>query len=275
MPAVLKGLPEHLVSHSSSRSDLSVFSGQRVGVIGRGQSALETTALLHELGADVELIGRQAILFNEPVPETTSPWTSVRKPVNPLCETWHCLGYYRLPDVFRALPEHLRVQKALTVLGPSGAWWLKPRLEGRVPLRTGLQITSARPDSDRVRLVLDGAQQEEAVFDHIIAGTGFRLDIDRLGYLSADLRRALTLAGGAPVLSRSFESSVPGLFFVGAMAAPSMGPSMRFISGTWFTARRLAKRLAAGRRGPGAGEGGAGGATSPTGRDRTSRPVSV
>jgi hypothetical protein len=79
----------------------------------------------------------------------------------------------------------------------------------------------------------------------VIAATGFRHDVHKLSYLDAALRRSLKTAGGAPVLSRNFESSVPGLYFMGALASPSLGPSMRFIAGTHFAARRVAKALAA------------------------------
>ena len=249
LPEVLRSLPEELVSHTSAHSDLSKFAGKHVGVIGAGQSALETAALLHETGAEVEVIAREAVSYNEAVPATTNFWTSLRKPVNPLCETWHCWGYYTFPDVFAVLPEHLRVEKARTFLGPSGAWWLRERLEGRVPLRTGYHVVDARPAGDRILLAIEGERREEVTYDHVVAGTGFRLDLDRLEFISSELRARLRLAGGVPALSRSFESSVRGLFFVGSPAAPSLGPSMRFIAGTHFTARRLSKRLKVDRPG--------------------------
>jgi hypothetical protein len=79
--------------------------------------------------------------------------------------------------------------------------------------------------------------------DHIIAGTGFRLDLNRLDYVSPSLRADLKLLAGAPVLDRHLESNVPGLFFTGALAAPSLGPLMRFVAGTHFTGPRLVHRL--------------------------------
>ena len=91
--------------------------------------------------------------------------------------------------------------------------------------------------------MLDGERRQEVQYDHVISGTGYRMDIERLAFLSSDIRRALTVAGGAPVLSRSFESTVPNLYFIGAMAGPSLGPNMRFLSGTHFMARRLTHRL--------------------------------
>jgi hypothetical protein len=49
---------------------------------------------------------------------------------------------------------------------------------------------------------------------------------------------------GAPVLSRRFESSVPGLYFTGLAAASTFGPAMRFVCGTRFAAPTVARELA-------------------------------
>jgi hypothetical protein len=48
-----------------------------------------------------------------------------------------------------------------------------------------------------------------------------------------------------PVLSSRFESSVPGLFFVGALSANTFGPLTRFAFGAGFAAERLVGRLQA------------------------------
>ena len=50
-------------------------------------------------------------------------------------------------------------------------------------------------------------------------GTGYRVDVERVGLLAPDIRTRLATVGGSPGLSRHFESSVPGLFFVGLPAA--------------------------------------------------------
>ena len=54
-PPEFCNLPRQLASHSSEHRDLSRFRGQRVLVIGGGQSAFESSALLKENGAEVEL----------------------------------------------------------------------------------------------------------------------------------------------------------------------------------------------------------------------------
>jgi hypothetical protein len=186
--------------------------------------------------------------FNDPPPDRGKPLASVRWPNTPLCEGWGCWRYYYLSDVFRALPERTRLEKAYKTFGPAGAWWLRERVEGRFACRTGTTVREAVPSGSQVRLVLDGVKQVQVTYDHVIAGTGYHLDLARLEYLTPDLRAGIATAGGAPVLKRSFESSVPGLFFVGAMAAGSLGPSMRFLSGTRFTARRVTGAMRSARR---------------------------
>ena len=53
-------LPSALASHTSEHHDFSKFTGKRVVVIGGGQSALESAALLHECGAEVQIITRSS-----------------------------------------------------------------------------------------------------------------------------------------------------------------------------------------------------------------------
>jgi len=81
-----------------------------------------------------------------------------------------------------------------------------------------------------------------------MAGTGFRVDVTKLAFLSDDLRASIAELDGYPVLSRRCESSVPGLYFAGTHAAFSLGPAMRFLAGTHTTGRQIAQALAS-RRG--------------------------
>jgi len=57
-PRQFNAVPPTLASHSSEHRDLGRFAGHRVVVVGGGQSALESAALLHESGAAVEVIVR-------------------------------------------------------------------------------------------------------------------------------------------------------------------------------------------------------------------------
>ncbi len=251
VPPELTGLPSDLVSHTSAHTDLSRFGGNDVLVVGRGQSALETAALLHEQGATVKIVVRgDGVWWHAPNPLRPTLRRRMRSPVARLCEGWHCWAYDRMPDAFRLLPEASRIERGLGFLGrPQGSWWLRERVEGRVPTLLGHQIVGSEAAGDRVRLHLRGPEGdviEEA--DHIIAGTGFRFDLTRLGYLEPSLRASLRVAAGAPVLNHHLESNVPGLFFTGALAAPSLGPVMRFVAGTHFTGPRVASRLSSSSR---------------------------
>jgi FAD-dependent urate hydroxylase len=244
VPAELASLPALLVSHSSDHSDLSRFRGNEVVVVGGGQSALETAALLHENGAHPQVIVRKPyVSFPTPNPETPGWKRRARHPVARLCEGWPCVAYQHFPDVFRSLPEKTRASRALGFLGPAGAWWLRPRVEGVVPLRIGTSVVAASRAGGRASLRLWGPAPDVVECDHVIAATGFRFDLARLAYLGPELRASIDVVAGAPVLSRTFESSVPGLYFMGALAAPSMGPAMRFVAGTHFAAPRVARAL--------------------------------
>ena len=245
VPPELSELPSELASHTSEHSSLEGFRGKDVLVVGGGSSALETAALLHEQGAAVKLVIRgEDVSWPMVNPANPSRLQRLRRPVVRLCEGWHCWAYDRLPDVFRFLPEESRIERGLGFLGPGGAWWLRGRVEGTVPMLLGHQLIGAEKVGKRVRLHFrdsEGDICESA--DHVIAGTGFHLDMTRLDYITPSLRSDLKILAGAPVLSRNLESNVPGLFFTGALAAPSLGPLMRFVAGTHFTGPRLVHRL--------------------------------
>jgi hypothetical protein len=70
------------------------------------------------------------------------------------------------------------------------------------------------------------------------------VNLERLKFLNPEIRSQLKTVGGSPVLSPTFESSMPGLYFAGVAAANSFGPVMRFAFGAGFAARTLARALA-------------------------------
>ena len=57
-PPVFRRLPSALASHACEYRDLGGFAGKKLAVVGAGQSALESAALLSETGADVEVLVR-------------------------------------------------------------------------------------------------------------------------------------------------------------------------------------------------------------------------
>jgi hypothetical protein len=124
-----------------------------------------------------------------------------------------------------------------------GAWWLRSRLED-VTVLVGRSVASASVRDGEVDLELRTPSGTETIStQHVIAATGYRVDLNRLDFLDTELRRAVRTSGAAPSLTRAFESSVPGLHFVGAASTTSFGPVTRFVAGTTFTARTLARYL--------------------------------
>jgi thioredoxin reductase len=244
IPPELSGLPSDLMTHSSVHDRLDQFSGRRVVVIGAGQSALQTGALLQEAGAEVQVVARRHdLIWEEAVAQELRLPDYILRPPSKLCEGWGG-AFADSPDAFRLLPESVRVRKALTSFGPKGAWWLRERVEDVVEVLTGHQLKSAEPHGSGVRLHLDGSKRSSIEADHVIAGTGFRIDVSRLTYLSPEIQTGLTTRGNCPLVNRAGESTIPGMYFAGALTSVSLGPGVRFISGTHQTAPQLAKSVA-------------------------------
>jgi thioredoxin reductase len=239
---------EAAVSHSSQHHDLSGLAGQDVAVIGAGQSALETAALLHEAGAKAQILVRDQARFGDPPkPAARGPARLLPRPHSPLGPTWRIYPFSHTAGFFRYLPAQTRLKLVKRVLGPLGAWWLRDRVEGQIPVRQGLRIRDVQQNGSKVMLTLeseDGRPGEMKV-DHVIAATGYRVDLEKVGFLGPDLRDSIATAGGFPCLSPSFESSVPGLFFAGLTAAAEFGPVMRFVCGTPYAGRRITAAVAA------------------------------
>ncbi|MEU4728163.1 NAD(P)-binding domain-containing protein [Streptomyces sp. NPDC023588] len=273
-PDALRDLPPGHSSHSSGHRDLSRFAGREVAVLGAGQAALETAALLAEQGARPVLVARRSRLnWNTlPQPLERPALRALREPHSGLGTGWRSWVWSELPWAVHRLPAATRERISATALGPAGAWWLRDRFERRVPVLLGHRLRRAVAVGERTRLGLTTRSGESVVLDvaHVIAATGFAADLARLELLDAGVRAALETVGEgrAPELSAGFESSWPGLFFAGLLTAPSFGPSMRFVHGAGFTAGRLVKGVLRrlGSRGPRPGS------TGLARRDRAASP---
>lgn len=232
-----------LASHSCDHSNLGRFAGKRIVVVGGGQSALESAALLHEVGAEVSVFIQESLVHFL----RQHPWTHkgllgrllyAPADVGPA-------GISQLvakPTLFRRIPRPLQNRLATQSIRPAGAGWLKPRLQN-VPILTGHSVESAVPiDSGRrLRIRLnDGAERQ---VDHLLQATGYRVDISKYPFLDGRLLEQIRRVNGFPVLNRGFESSVSGLHFLGAPAAWSFGPLMRFVAGVEFASRALVQRI--------------------------------
>jgi thioredoxin reductase len=247
LPPELSGVDA--VSHSSAVTDPAAYRGQRVAVIGRGQSALETAALLHENGADVQIVTRSAaVAWNGPPLLPDRPLRRrLREPEAGLGSGWGTWFYSRHPELFRHLPASTRVYRARTALWPAGASWLRGRVEGQIPVRTGQAVERLQAAAGGVSLsLISGAGERSSVAaDHVIAATGYRPDLRRLGFVADVVRDQIATIADTAAVDAGYQTSVPGLFMIGPAVAPVFGPVMRFVYGSDHAARTAARRLAA------------------------------
>lgn len=252
IPEQLALLPTQLRSHSADYRDLSGFKGKEVTVIGGGQSGLETAAILSEEGASVNLMVRKPALNWNSIPSTfhRSRYQRLRNPRTRLGDGLGLWVYDNFPGLFHYLPRRVRLERVSVALGPAGAWWLKDRVVGRLPILLDRRVCGAEARSGRVALhVIDqNARIQEVITDHVIAATGYRFNIQNLPFLSQSLKLQLRHEQQSPHLSSNFESSIPGLYFTGLGSANSFGPLMRFLAGTEYTARRISHHIARRRR---------------------------
>jgi len=248
VPENLAHLPAEFLSHSARHREVDPFRGRNVVVIGGGASALDLAGLLHEAGADVQLVSRREELkfHSQPTGKPRSQWQQIRHPQSGLGPGMRSRFFADAPAAFHHLPERLRLEAVRRTLGPSGGWFIRDKVVGKVPLHLGCTPQGAEIKDGRVHLSIQAADgsKREIVTEHIVAATGYRVDLERLKFLNQEIRSQLKTVGGAPVLSSTFESSMPGLYFAGVAAANSFGPVMRFAFGAGFAARTLTRALA-------------------------------
>ena len=246
IPENLAHLPSEFLSHSFRHADPERFRGRSVVVLGGGSSAIDMAVALHVAGADVKLSARRSALkfHTTPTGKPRSQWQQIRHPQSGLGPGLRSRFFSDAPGLFHYLPESLRVKLVERTLGPSAGWFVKDKM-AQVPCLLGYTVESAEVENGKVRLDLravDGTERD--VFaDHVIAATGYKVNLERLGFLNPEIRSQVKTVKGSPVLSSDFESSVPGIYFAGLAAANSFGPVMRFAFGAGFAARRLADGL--------------------------------
>jgi len=239
-PPEFAGISPQFVSHTSDLYEPQCFRGRKLAIVGRGQSAVDCAALLAEAGAEVEVLARSGTkswadgASRNPVPvpiRELDAYKRVRAAAG---------AVLRQPDVFRRLPVRLRDYLLTRVLVPIFSIDLIPRL-GKVRLTAGRSVIDVEAEGNRVELRLDDGTARTV--DHVVLGTGYRIDVDAIGFLDAELRGAIARRDGYPELNRNMESSLPRLYFAGAPAAWNFGPLMWFVRGAPWAAQRISRTL--------------------------------
>jgi hypothetical protein len=249
VPPVLTSLPPALVTHTARLASFATFKGREVAVIGGGQSALEAAALLHEAGARPHLLVRDnTILWQHRVSLERSIWRRLRSPISGLGTGPKAWALTNFPGAMHRVPAKWRTRFVRSHLPAEGAWWLRNRVEERMPILSGATVVNAREVAGRVQLDLNlekcGSKRRLTV-DHVIAGCGFEVDVSRLIFIHPKLRFAIQRLESAPKLNATFETSVPGLHFIGPASAMSFGPLFRFVVGAEYSVRVVSAHLAA------------------------------
>jgi cation diffusion facilitator CzcD-associated flavoprotein CzcO len=248
VPPELASLPPALATHTSGITRFAAFQGRDVAVIGAGQSALEAAALLREAGARPQLLVRKhSILWNTRISRERSLWRRLRSPISGLGTGPKAWALAHFPGTMHSLPAAWRARLVKNHLPPEGAWWLRERVENRMPIHRGTKVIETREAAGRValrlRTIKDGSERE-LVVDHVIAGTGYDINVERLDFLHPALRGAIQRLERAPRLNATFETSVPGLRFIGPASAKSFGPLFRFVAGSEYASRIVSAQLA-------------------------------
>jgi thioredoxin reductase len=247
VPPILSSLPGEFVSHSSKHNSVDHFKGREVAVAGAGASALDLAALLHQAGALVQLIARgPEIFFHTQRVKPPTLIDQLRAPITGIGPGWKLFWCTNLPLLFRLTPERFRFLVAEKILGPAPGWFIRDQVVGKVPFNLGVTITEANVQNGRVNLQLttSSGTTRTLVTDHVIAATGYKIDLRRLTFLDSNIQSGIQSVAHTPILSSNFESSIPGLYFIGVSATHTFGPLLRFAFGARFTSPRLSRHLA-------------------------------
>jgi cation diffusion facilitator CzcD-associated flavoprotein CzcO len=245
-PSEFENLPSSLASHTSKHRDLRVFAGKRVLIVGGGQSALESAALLHENGAEAEVVARSRTIH------WLQGWASktlhhrmgglVRRVLYAPTDVGPA-GLSQLlarPDLVARLPRALQDRLRKRAVRPAGARWLVDRLRN-VPIRLGCSVRSVNHVGERVTVHFDDGS--DRTVDHVLLGTGYRVDVSKYEFLSQELKQLICCFNGYPILKAGLETSVDGLHILGAPAAWSFGPLMQFVSGAHYASRTITRHI--------------------------------
>lgn len=249
IPKEFEEIPECLAAHSSKISSFDELRAKRVVVIGAGQSAQESAALLNESGAEVELISKSdrlikiaegkdlGELIKERLPRALGELIYPPTGLEWLWPPAHVMVSY--PEIYKYVPGKRQRELTQAVLRPRGSHWLTPRLES-VTITNSRFVTKAEPSSDGLKLQL--SDDTSRTVDFVLLATGYRPDITKEKVLEDDLLAKVNRVSGYPTL-RNYQTSVDGLFILGALAARDHGPINRFVSGSLNLSRMLTPAL--------------------------------
>ena len=242
-PEEYSGLPAGLVSHSCEHKDLGGFKGKQIVVIGGGQSAIEYAALLREAGAAVHVVSRRRIVWL--APDRANERTVLERILAPnasIAPGWKNWILEYLPYFFYRFPQHRKDEANRSYYAAAAADWLRDRVMRKVALHESHTVLKMEAVDGKVDVIISDGKKVRA--DHAILATGYKVDINKLTMIHPSLLAEVKTDLAIPILNHSFESSVPGLYFVGLTSLRAFGPLYRFVVGCKATAQRVSSSIA-------------------------------
>lgn len=244
-PPELDPILGELCTHSADHHALDQFRGKQMLVIGGGASGVGLAALMSERGAKVTVAARKNRIAYCGPPEERSLLDKIIEPESGLGTGWRSLACVVAPMVFYQMPRDFRHMVVRKHLGPAPGWTSREEVERNVKVMLGARITRSLAISGgaAVTFRMNDGSENTVEAEHVISATGYKINMQRLEFLSPAILSRMAMADKSPVLSPHFETSVPGLFVVGTAASNSFGPLLRFAYGAGFTSGRLSRFL--------------------------------
>ena len=143
-----------------------------------------------------------------------------------------------MPYFFYRFPQHIKDRYSRGIGIPAASDWLRDRVIGKAALHEGQAVVKMEVEDGKVDVTISDGEKVGA--DHVILATGYKVDINKLTMLHPSLLAEIKTDMAIPILNHRFESSVPGLYFVGLTSVRAFGPLHRFVAGCSAAARRVA-----------------------------------
>ncbi len=236
-------LSADLISHSCDHNDVSRFKGKQIVVIGGGQSAIEYAALLHEAGATAHVVSRRPVFWL--APDRMNERTILERILAPnasIAPGWQNWTLEYMPYLFYRVRQHRKDRWIRSHYQAAASDWLRERVIGKVILHEGHAVVKVEAVNGKADVIISDGEKVRA--DHVILATGYKVDINKLTMIRPSLLAEIKTDITVPILNGWFESSVPGLYFVGSTSLRAFGPLYRFVAGCTAAAQRVASAVA-------------------------------
>jgi cation diffusion facilitator CzcD-associated flavoprotein CzcO len=243
LPREFDGVAPHLVSHSYDHRTVDQFAGRKVVVLGAGASAVNLAYELDLAGASATLLARKDhVEYHDRRRRRGSLLQRLKMISSPVGPGWKSRLCSTFPLFFYCLPEKIQRRVLRTHLKPSAGWFMRHRVEQKVPHVLGRRIEGVEVAGEGLSLRLSDGSRLDC--DHVICATGYDLSVKRLPFLEPALARAVAGASGNAFVKQDFQTRVPDLYAIGPLAMDNFGPLLRFMAGAEYVSPKLARKLA-------------------------------